>query len=100
MKSELENLIKICDKYQNSVLQSLKHNDELRQLVKKIIEAYEQIELRFNKSDKCSICYTREKSYMLDCGHVFCENCSNRCIRAARCHICRAPPSEMKKIFY
>ena len=50
---------------------------------------------------KCSLCYTRERSHaILPCGHGgFCEACSDRVVRRARCPTCRASVEGNIRIF-
>ena len=48
----------------------------------------------------CSICMRELPNYCVDqCHHVFCRSCSNRALRAQKCHTCRSPVVSIFKIY-
>lgn len=43
----------------------------------------------------CQICFTNRKNCAVDCGHIFCEQCTH----IDKCYMCKAPVTERKKVY-
>ena len=92
-KSYREEITHILDKAKRFDIQLQKLKDLNIELVTKsenILSALKKIVAL--KTNKCSVCYTREKRVVFNpCGHVFCASCADRLTTArSRCFTCRA----------
>jgi len=47
-----------------------------------LIKQFEKNQLEFKK---CSICFTNDKDTILNCGHLFCNDCSNQVVNCPTC---------------
>ena len=91
-KSYRDEVSHMLDKAKRFDIQLQKLKDLNLDLVKKsenILSSLKKIVAL--KSNKCSVCYTREKRVVFQpCGHVFCANCADRLTTArSRCFTCR-----------
>ena len=76
-------------------------NDELKDKCEKALSALRALCGDVTAHTTCSICYTRERTHaILPCGHGgFCEACSDRVVRRARCPTCRGSVEGNIRIF-
>ena len=88
-----------CDEYEACLRKTLDHNVQLKRAVDKMAKGLEDMKRIFNVGEKCGICFSKKQSMAFECGHVTCEECAARSLRAERCPFCRRPVKELIKIF-
>ena len=77
-------------------------NEQLISRSEKLLKELDELMEKVKQKDikKCPICVTRPASRVfVSCGHVVCENCSDRAKQRARCFTCRAPILDIIKVY-
>ena len=95
----LESLSKLTRDYVKSLTKALDTNESLLKTIEKLHEALSELRKSFSDNNTCKICYVNTRSAALNCGHMTCITCANKCLRAARCPFCRKQTTEFMRVF-
>ena len=95
----LATLKESCNEYEVILQKTLEHNSKLKKTVDKMGKALLDMKRIFNVEEKCGICFAKKQAVAFECGHVTCNDCGARSLRAERCPYCRRPVKELMKIF-
>ena len=95
----LQELKASCDTYETALKKTSAVNSELKITVDRMERALDTLKRIFVTSQKCGICFSRKPSHALECGHLLCESCGTKSLRAERCPFCRKRVEEMMRIY-
>ena len=95
----LESLSKLTRDYVKSLTKALDTNESLLKTIEKLHEALSELRKSFSDNNTCKICYVNARSAALNCGHMTCITCANKCLRTARCPFCRKHITEFMRVF-
>ena len=74
-------------------------NDELKLKCEKALVALSTVVGTTTNRVSCPVCFTRERTTLVPCGHPFCDSCSVRACRRGRCHTCRSTVESNLRVF-
>jgi len=78
-------------------------NSELAERSDKLLLAITELvgNVSADTTKLCAVCYTRERTHVLGCGHVLCGSCCDRAKRRnpPRCFTCRQPIEQIIRIY-
>ena len=95
----LESLSELTRDHVRKLTKALDTNESLLKTIDKMHEALTELRKSFGDSNTCKICYVNKRSAALNCGHMTCTTCANKCLRAQRCPFCRKATTEFMRVF-